>query len=267
MTYKFKSETDLYELAKSKTRAYSLDLSPGAHTHTHTSIQEPTRSTCRQVPPPPPLSRPASPSLLCILPLLVWDQAVAAAEFLCTRVCAARRWWRALRHCGTVALREAGCGADGELLGCMCADEQIRIWKCLTGKLYKKMDESLAAAAAAQAADGPNSLDALDFGKRMSVEKELVRDMAAASASGGGLLQRPNLVFDQSGKLIMYAALPGIKVPSVCLPSSVPLLYARVCVCARARWQSSEARWCGGEGVTTSAAGSCTRSSTWSKTR
>lgn len=118
----------------------------------------------------------------------------------------------------------------------MCADEQIRIWKCLTGKLYKKMDESLAAAAAAQAADGPNSLDALDFGKRMSVEKELVRDMAAASASGGGLLQRPNLVFDQSGKLIMYAALPGIKVCIVCVcpPACRSCMLVSVCVCARA---------------------------------
>ena len=65
----------------------------------------------------------------------------------------------------------------------MCADEQIRIWKCLTGKLFKKIDESLAAAAAAQAEDGPNALDALDFGKRMSVEKELVKDMASSAAA------------------------------------------------------------------------------------
>jgi hypothetical protein len=65
----------------------------------------------------------------------------------------------------------------------MCADEQIRIWKCLTGKLFKKIDESLAAAAAAQAEEGPNTLDALDFGKRMSVEKELVKEMASSGAA------------------------------------------------------------------------------------
>ena len=94
--FKYKSDTDLYELAKNKTRALSLDVSP-----------------------------------------------------------------------------------DGSLFACVCADQQIRLWHCLSGKLYKKIDESLAAACDAQAADnGPSSLEALDFGKRMSVEKDFVREVS-----------------------------------------------------------------------------------------
>ena len=68
---------------------------------------------------------------------------------------------------------------DGSLFACVCADQQIRLWHCLSGKLYKKIDESLAAACDAQAADnGPSSLEALDFGKRMSVEKDFVREVS-----------------------------------------------------------------------------------------
>ena len=123
--FQFKSQTDLYDLAKCKTKAYSLDLSP-----------------------------------------------------------------------------------DGEIFACVCGDQQIRFWKCLTGKLYKMLDESLAAASAAQAQEGPLQLDALDFGKRMSVEKELIKEMGAGTNAG----LHPNVVFDQSGKIVMYAALTGVKI-------------------------------------------------------
>lgn len=62
VSYKYKSDTDLYELAKSKTTALSIDVSP-----------------------------------------------------------------------------------DGELFACVCADKFVRLWRSATGKLFKKVDETMAA--------------------------------------------------------------------------------------------------------------------------
>lgn len=90
VAYRYKSETDLYELAKAKTVALSIDVSP-----------------------------------------------------------------------------------DGQLFACMCADKQVRVWKCGTGKLYKRFDESRDAAQQHQAVGGDSSLEALDFGRRLAVEKEM----------------------------------------------------------------------------------------------
>ncbi len=122
-TFKYKSDTDLYELAKSKTTAHSINISP-----------------------------------------------------------------------------------DGELFVCMCADKMVRVWRCATGKLYKKIDESLDALTMGQQ-DATLKLDTLDFGRRMAVEKELDsgRERDADSAN-------PNAIFDQSGKLLLYTTPLGIKV-------------------------------------------------------
>lgn len=123
VAYKYKSDTDLYELAKSKTTAFSIDLSP-----------------------------------------------------------------------------------DGELFACMCADKYVRIFRCLTGKLYKKIDETPAAVSAGQA-DEMLKLDTLDFGRRMAVEKEM-----DAAREKDPEVACPNCVFDQSGKLLIFPTPVGIKV-------------------------------------------------------
>ncbi|EKX47585.1 hypothetical protein GUITHDRAFT_106571 [Guillardia theta CCMP2712] len=106
--FRFKSDTDLYELAKTRSFAYSLDLSP-----------------------------------------------------------------------------------DGDLVAAMCSDKQVRIWRCLTGKLFK---------------GGNMALDALDFGRRMAVEKEMESNKSNDDSC------MPNAIFDQSGKLLLYGSLIGIKV-------------------------------------------------------
>uniref|UniRef100_A0A7S4NGL0 peptidylprolyl isomerase n=2 Tax=Guillardia theta TaxID=55529 RepID=A0A7S4NGL0_GUITH len=121
--FRFKSDTDLYELAKTRSFAYSLDLSP-----------------------------------------------------------------------------------DGDLVAAMCSDKQVRIWRCLTGKLFKKIDESLSALSSSQAEGGNMALDALDFGRRMAVEKEMESNKSNDDSC------MPNAIFDQSGKLLLYGSLIGIKV-------------------------------------------------------
>lgn len=74
-------------------------------------------------------------------------------------------------------------------------------------------DETLDAAQELQRGDaGLFKLEAIDFGRRISIEKEM-------EGSEGG--PSPNAVFDASGNFIIYATLLGIKVSS---PSQNTLL-------------------------------------------
>mmetsp|Transcript_52755 Transcript_52755/g.128841 ORF Transcript_52755/g.128841 Transcript_52755/m.128841 type:complete len:621 (+) Transcript_52755:164-2026(+) len=134
-SFKYKSDTDLYELAKSKTTAMSLDVSP-----------------------------------------------------------------------------------DGELFACLCADKHVRVFRCATGKLYKKIDETPDTVAAGQQ-DDMLKLDTLDFGRRMAVDKEMdaLREKEAEAAM-------PNAIFDQSGKLLLFPTTVGIKVMNLVENKIVRLL-------------------------------------------
>ena len=49
-------------------------------------------------------------------------------------------------------------------------------------------------------------LDAIDFGRRMAVEKEIEKTEGVPS---------PNAVFDESGNFLVYTTLLGIKVQKV----------------------------------------------------
>ena len=74
------------------------------------------------------------------------------------------------------------------------------------GKLRRVYDETVDAAQDLQRGDASLfKLEAIDFGRRISIEKEI-------EASDTALL--PNAVFDESGNFVIYATLLGIKVPS-----------------------------------------------------
>ncbi|OQR90485.1 peptidylprolyl isomerase domain and WD repeat-containing protein 1 [Thraustotheca clavata] len=120
ISFKFKSETDLYELAKNKTYACSIDI------------------------------------------------AINGKDFVVT-------------------------GED-------CC---IRVFRCATGKLRRKYDESLAIFEDAQAA-GSLQLDAIDFGRRVAVEKEVIASP-----------QVSNCIFDESGHFILFPTLLGIKIINI----------------------------------------------------
>ncbi|CAH0482922.1 unnamed protein product [Peronospora belbahrii] len=92
---------------------------------------------------------------------------------------------------------------DGKSFVATAKDKQIRVFRFDTGKMRRKYDESLAVFEDAQA-DDTLHLDAIDFGRRAAVERELV-DSDVVS----------NCIFDESGYFILYATLAGIKVVNV----------------------------------------------------
>ncbi|CAI5704070.1 hypothetical protein KXD40_007555 [Peronospora effusa] len=92
---------------------------------------------------------------------------------------------------------------DGKSFVVTAKDNQIRVFRFDTGKMRRKYDESLAVFEDAQA-DDTLHLDAIDFGRRAAVERELANSDVVS-----------NCIFDESGYFILYATLAGIKVVNV----------------------------------------------------
>lgn len=83
-------------------------------------------------------------------------------------------------------------------------DRRIRVFWFRSGKLRRVYDESLEVAQDLQRSDVPlYRLEAIDFGRRMAVEKEFEKTENAP---------QPNAVFDESSNFLIYATLLGIKV-------------------------------------------------------
>jgi peptidylprolyl isomerase domain and WD repeat-containing protein 1 len=58
----------------------------------------------------------------------------------------------------------------------MSSDNQIRVFKFATGKIYRKYDESLDVYKHLQMDQAsPYKMEAIDFGRRMAIETQLVR--------------------------------------------------------------------------------------------
>ncbi|KAL3324850.1 hypothetical protein AABB24_038782, partial [Solanum stoloniferum] len=93
---------------------------------------------------------------------------------------------------------------DGKQFSVTSPDRRIRIFWFKTGKLRRVYDESLEVAQDLQRSDVPlYRLEAIDFGRRMAVEKEIEKTE---------YVPQPNAVFDESSNFIIYATLLGIKV-------------------------------------------------------
>lgn len=85
---------------------------------------------------------------------------------------------------------------------------QVHIFNTLTGKLFRTYDESLSATSEMQqAGTAVFKLDDMDFGRRLAIERELDRD----ESGPGGVLRTANAVWDESGYLLLYPTLLGIK--------------------------------------------------------
>ena len=83
---------------------------------------------------------------------------------------------------------------------------RVRVFWFAKGKLRRIYDESLEAAEELQRGDaGAYRLEAIDFGRRVSIEKDIQGNEDAPA---------PNAVFDESGNFIIYPTLLGIKVRS-----------------------------------------------------
>ncbi|CAM6042647.1 unnamed protein product [Sphagnum compactum] len=93
---------------------------------------------------------------------------------------------------------------DGKQFVTMSPDRRIRVFWFATGRLRRTYDESLEVAQDLQRSDVPlYRLDAIDFGRRIAVEKEIEKTDGVPS---------PNAVFDESSNFLLYPALLGIKV-------------------------------------------------------
>lgn len=93
---------------------------------------------------------------------------------------------------------------DGTQFAVTSPDRRIRVFWFKTGKLRRVYDESLEVAQDLQKSDVPlYHLDAIDFGRRMAVEKEIEKTEN---------VPQPNAVFDESSNFLIYATLLGIKV-------------------------------------------------------
>ncbi|KAG0171762.1 Peptidyl-prolyl cis-trans isomerase cyp15 [Apophysomyces sp. BC1034] len=86
-------------------------------------------------------------------------------------------------------------------------DRQVRLFKFLTGKIYRKYDESLhTISEMQQAGTAIYKLDDMEFGRRLAVDKELEKSSQSHCV---------NAVFDESGNFVVYATLLGIKVINI----------------------------------------------------
>ncbi|KAA8544222.1 hypothetical protein F0562_022234 [Nyssa sinensis] len=93
---------------------------------------------------------------------------------------------------------------DGKQFLITSPDRRIRVFWFRTGKLRRVYDESLEVAQDLQRSDAPlYRLDAIDFGRRMAIEKEIEKTENAP---------QPNAIFDESSNFVIYATLLGIKV-------------------------------------------------------
>lgn len=94
--------------------------------------------------------------------------------------------------------------SDGNQFAITSPDHRIRVFWFRTGKLRRVYDESLEVAQDLQRSDAPMyRLEAIDFGRRMAVEKEIEKTENAP---------QPNAVFDESCNFLIYATLLGIKI-------------------------------------------------------
>ena len=120
--------------------------------------------------------------------------------------------WLALQCCQQ-------CPVNG-----LCYCRRVRVFKFQSGKLRRTYDESLAAANELQRGESEMyHLEAIDFGRRLAGEKELLADPQAPQA---------NAIFDESGNFIIYATLLGIKVSAFELLSYVIASVHGQCFCS-----------------------------------
>ncbi|KAJ8872192.1 hypothetical protein PR048_025794 [Dryococelus australis] len=90
---------------------------------------------------------------------------------------------------------------DGSQFGTLSGDRKVRVFKFLTGKLTRVLDESLQRFSELQQVR--QQLPNMEFGRRMAAERDLEKSDAMSLA---------NIVFDESGHFVLYGTMLGVKV-------------------------------------------------------
>lgn len=97
-------------------------------------------------------------------------------------------------------------------------DRKVRVFEFATGKLYRTYDESLATITEMQqAGTAIGKLEDVEFGRRLSVERELEHP---------AVKNRMNVIFDETGNFILYGSILGTKVINT-LTNRVVKVYGR----------------------------------------
>ena len=105
---------------------------------------------------------------------------------------------------------------NGDLVAMMGEDRKIRMFRLLTGKMVFVIDESIQHYNQLQ--NVKQVLPPMEFGKKVSVEKEISRT---------GVYKNNNIIFDESDNFILYSSLLGIKVVNIVTKSVSRLLAQR----------------------------------------
>lgn len=92
---------------------------------------------------------------------------------------------------------------DGKRFASISGDRKVRVFNFLTGKLYRIFDETLQRFSELQ--QTTQQLPNMEFGRRMAVEREL--DKTETNLG--------NIVFDESGYMILYPTMLGIKLVNI----------------------------------------------------
>ncbi|XP_043784230.1 peptidylprolyl isomerase domain and WD repeat-containing protein 1 isoform X2 [Apis laboriosa] len=89
---------------------------------------------------------------------------------------------------------------DGKRFASLSGDRKVRVFTFRTGKLYRIFDETLQRFSELQQVT--QQLPNMEFGRRMAVEREL--DKTETNLG--------NIVFDESGYIVLYSTMLGVKV-------------------------------------------------------
>lgn len=90
---------------------------------------------------------------------------------------------------------------DGRQMATIAKDRKVRVFKYLTGKLSKVLDESLQQFTELQ--QMKQQLPNMEFGRRLAAERDLEKS---------DQFNRCNIIFDDSGHFVLYATMLGVKV-------------------------------------------------------
>ncbi len=135
----------------------------------------------------------------------------------------------------------AAATADGARVALYCSDSRVRILKCRTMRIATVYDESPASqvrlfppflvcgSPERQAAPEGAGGDALEAGRRAALHGELLSDAAGDAARGAAIRHPPQLCWDQSGALLLFGSLYGVKVVNVVTSKVVRLIGSQVC--------------------------------------
>eukprot|EP00455_Lapot_gusevi_P044681 TRINITY_DN5619_c0_g1_i1.p1 TRINITY_DN5619_c0_g1~~TRINITY_DN5619_c0_g1_i1.p1 ORF type:complete len:639 (+),score=152.33 TRINITY_DN5619_c0_g1_i1:74-1990(+) len=116
-----------------------------------------------------------------------------------------------------VAVQSLEFSPDGEMFVTLSRDAKIRIFKFLTGKIFKVYDDSIELFDQSQKDETSiYRLDLIDFGRRVAVEREI--------SKAGDTVPSPNVIFDASSNFILWPTMLGIKIVSIYSNKLVRLL-------------------------------------------